>query len=126
MFISPQEVLMGREVEYPLSPEIKANLDKLLIALNKFRAFYGKPMVVTSGYRPGKYNTAAKGAKNSSHLTCEACDFADPDGALDLWCTQHLDILEECGLWLESPQNTPGWTHLQIRPITSGNRVFIP
>lgn len=115
---------MGREVEYPLTPVLEANLSELLLSLNKFRAAYGKPMVVTSGYRPGKYNEAAHGAPNSNHLVCQACDFADPDGSLDQWCLDNIPVLEQCGLYLESPGSTPGWTHLDTKP--RNNRVFIP
>jgi len=122
--ISREEVLMGRDKEFPLTPEQEKNLANLLTALNKLRAAYGKPMRITSGYRPGKYNVAAGGAKKSSHLTCEACDFADPDGKLDAWCLINLPLLEECGLYLEHPMNTVGWCHLQTRPTK--NRVFVP
>lgn len=124
MFITPQEVLMGRDAEYPLTPELRANLDKLLIALNKLRAYWGKPLIVTSGYRPGKYNKAAGGAEHSPHLTCEACDFRDTDGSLDEFLTRHSGILRDCGLYLEHPDNTPGWTHVQIRRPGSGTLVF--
>lgn len=123
--ISREEVLMGRDKEFPLTPALESNLQKLLIALNKFRTAYGKPMVVTSGYRPGHYNKDAGGALHSSHLTCEACDFSDPQGILDAFCMANLKLLEDCGLWLESPMNTVGWCHLQIRPVPN-KRVFLP
>ena len=113
---------MGRDVEFPLSPELEKNLSNLLVALNAFRAVYGKPMRVSSGYRPGKYNTAAGGAPNSTHLVCMACDFADLDGSLDAFCLANLPSLEQCGLWLEDPERTHGWTHLDIR--ARNNRVF--
>lgn len=115
---------MGRDREYPLSDKLEENLRKLLVSLNKFRNIYGKPMTVTSGYRPGKYNTAAGGAKASAHLSCEACDFHDPDGTLDSYCLVNQQVLAECGLWLESPDSTPNWTHLDIKP--RNNRVFKP
>lgn len=124
MFITVQEVLQGRDAEYPLTPESKKNLDKLLSAVNRLRAFYGKPMIVTSGYRPGKYNKAAGGAGRSCHLTCEAVDFADADGKLKEWCSTNLDKLEACQLYMEHPANTPSWVHLQIRPTKS--RIFKP
>jgi hypothetical protein len=124
--IDRSEILMGRDVEYPLTPTLETNLKTLLTALNGFRSVYGIPMVVSSGYRPGKYNTAAHGAKNSSHLTCQACDFRDPDGSLDQYCLDNLPLLEKLGLWLESPDSTPGWCHLQVRPISTGHRVFVP
>lgn len=122
--IARDEILMGRDKEFPLSPELEANLAKLLVALNKFRALYGKPMTVSSGYRPGYYNEQAKGAKNSNHIICQACDFADHDGFLDAYCMHNQGLLEQCGLWLESPEHTNGWCHLDISPRK--NRVFIP
>lgn len=121
--ITRAEVLMGRDQEFPLDVTLQKNLDALLVALNKLREDYGKPMNVTSGYRPGHYNTDAGGAKASSHLTCQACDFADPEGRLDSWCMSNLDKLTKYGLWLEGPAYTPGWCHLQIRPVP-GARVF--
>lgn len=117
------EVLMGRDVEYPLDDKLEDNLSRLLICLNKFRQQYGQPMLVSSGYRPGKYNQAAGGAEHSAHLTCEACDFHDPDGVLKKFVTDRPDILTECGLWMESPTNTPTWIHLDIR--ARYNRIFL-
>lgn len=120
--ISRQEVLMGRDEEFPLTPELEDNLSKLLEAVNKLRTLYGKPMIVNSGYRPDHYNTDAGGAPNSPHQTCEAVDFRDNDNALKDWITE--DILIECGLYQEDPAHTVSWLHVQIRP--THNRVFIP
>lgn len=127
MSISRDEVLMGREKQYPIDAEQEANLEKLLKALNKFRESYGKPMTVSSGYRPEAINAKVKGAaKKSNHIMCLACDFKDLDGKLDQWCLDNLEVLAECGLWLESPQHTNGWSHLQCVAPKSGARVFIP
>lgn len=117
---------MSREIEYPLTPELKQNLDKLLVAVNRLRAMWGKPLIVSSGYRPGKYNKAAGGAQNSCHLTCEAVDFRDPDAELAKWLISRLDVLENCGLYMESPDRTKGWVHVQLRAPTSGRRIFQP
>lgn len=117
---------MGRDTEYPLDANCEANLAELLIRLNKFRNIYGKPMRVSSGYRPGKYNTAAGGAKNSAHLTCEACDFHDPDRSLTGYILGHPEILINCNLYMEEPSRTPTWVHLQIRATKSGSRIFKP
>lgn len=121
---------MNRDLEFPLSEELEANLEKLLIALNRVRIAYGRPMSVSSGYRPGHFNIDAHGAPNSAHITCEACDFADNDGSLDQFCQENQKLLESCGLWQENPDNTPGWLHLDIRvrPVRTGNtpRTFNP
>lgn len=120
--ITRKEILMGREGEYPLSGILESNLANLLVALNAFRKLYGKPLRVSSGYRPGRFNTAANGAKTSAHLTCEAVDFKDADGAVKKFAT--AEVLEKCGLYMEHPDATPTWCHLQIRETK--NRIFKP
>ncbi len=126
LYISPQEILKGREVKHPLSQQMKENLDKLLVATNRLRVYYGKPLIVSSGYRPGEYNERAKGAPNSAHLTCEAVDFRDPDRELARWILNNTQVLFDCGLYLEDPQYTPTWVHVQIRKPPSGQLVFKP
>ena len=120
--ISRDEILMGRDKEFPLSAELEENLANLLVAVNKLRDLYGKPMYVSSGYRPGHYNTDAGGAKNSTHCLCMAVDFHDQDNALKNWIT--VDILEQCGLYQEDPKRTLTWLHVQTR--VTHNRVFVP
>jgi uncharacterized protein YcbK (DUF882 family) len=122
--ITREEILKGRDKDHPLSEIQQKNLDRLLAAVNIVRRSYGKPMVVTSGYRPAAINAAVGGAKKSAHLSCEACDFADPEGKLAQWCLSNLDVLVRAGLYMEGPAATPGWVHLQIRPTK--NRVFAP
>lgn len=124
MFITRREVLMNRDLEFPLSPELEANLEKLLLALNRVRIAYGKPMAVSSGYRPGHFNIDAHGAPNSTHTVCQACDFADPDGLIDQFCQANQKLLESCGLWQENPANTIGWCHLDIRPREPRNTLY--
>lgn len=125
--ISRDEVLMGRDSKWPLSPELEKNLERLLASLNHFRRSYGKPMTVTSGYRPAAVNVLIKNAaKFSNHQKCLACDFADLDGALGKFCLDNLELLESAGLYLEDPHFTKGWCHLQCVPPASGRRVFKP
>lgn len=132
--ISKQEILMGRVAEAELSPEIQVNLSHLVAALNLVRATYGKPMVVSSGYRSQAANSKVGGAKRSYHLSCQACDFRDADGALDSFLNSEAGqrLLESAGLWQEHPDSTPGWCHLDIgvRPMVARpgclNRQFKP
>lgn len=120
--ITRQEILQGRDISNLLTPTLESNLKTLLDAVNKLRAAYGKPMVVNSGYRPEPYNTSIGGAPNSAHITCQAIDIRDPDGAVKLFCTE--DRLKSYGLWMESPAATLTWCHVQVRPAK--NRIFIP
>lgn len=126
--ILAKELLMGRQVEFPLTEQLLDNLCVLHAAVNQIRRAYGKPMTVTSGYRPGRFNTAAGGAKGSAHLVCLAADFADVDGSLATWCLANLWRLQAAGLWLEDPTHTKGWVHLQARDPGTGptQGVFKP
>lgn len=120
MNISRLEITRGQIIP----PELEYNLNELLARLNRFRVIYGKPMNVTSGFRSEAHNKKIGGAPGSAHLSCQAADFHDPGGALSSFCLSHLYILEDCGLWMENPLNTPTWVHLQSRP--AHKRVFIP
>lgn len=104
-----------------LPAEHKQNLKQLLDVLHDFETIYGKPLVVSSGYRTAEHNTAIGGAPHSNHLLGKACDFADSDGAIDAWCTAHPDVLAKLGLWQEHPDATKGWCHLDTsnRPIVA-------
>jgi uncharacterized protein YcbK (DUF882 family) len=125
--ISKAEILMGRDKAHPLDQECQENLQKLLTAVNLLRKHYGKPMFVSSGYRPAAINAKVKGAaKKSNHMICAAVDFRDVDRKLSEFCMKNLHILEACGLWLEDPAATPTWLHVQIYPPRSGRRVFKP
>lgn len=117
---------MGRDEEYKLSQQLKINLVELLDKINKVRSIYAKPMIVSSGYRPGRYNTAAKGAEKSLHITCQACDFYDAEGVLGTWCLINFRVLQKIGLYVEDPRHTVGWVHLQSVAPKSGSIVFIP
>lgn len=136
LYFTEDEILMGREVQNPLTTEMERNLRQLIIALSKIREAYGKPLSVSSGYRPSSINQSVGGAKYSAHQSCQAVDIIDNDGLFANWCLNNLTILEEAGIFMEDPRYTviyntdgsrkAGWVHLQIRATKSGNRVFIP
>ena len=120
---------MGRDREYhaELTPELRANARETVGRVNRLLKRAGFTRRVTSGWRPAAVNATVPGAaKGSKHISCIAIDLEDRDGALDAWCMAHLDVLEELGLWLEHPDATPYWCHLQTLPPRSGNRVFQP
>jgi hypothetical protein len=124
--ISLEEVV-GSYPKDDISPMMRANLSKLLDALNKFRQAYGKPMVVSSGLRTEAQNAKlSNSGKKSAHLTGEACDFRDPDGAIKLFVLGKPQILVDCDLYMEHPEATPTWIHLGVRRPPSGNRIFRP
>lgn len=123
---------------FPLSPEQEANLQLLHSRINIIRSKWGKPMMVTSGFRSlddhkriymeiGK----KKGIGNvripmgSQHLKGAAVDIFDQDGSLMQWCRENEAVLVEAKLWCEDDPSTPR-VHFQIFPPASGNRFFKP
>jgi uncharacterized protein YcbK (DUF882 family) len=116
------------------------NLEDLQRRINIVRTEYGKPMMVTSGYRTlqdhlriyseinarrrKKGLPAIRVPMGSRHMSGEAVDIADKDGKLMQWCKANEPILEKAELWME--EGTEGWCHFQIRPPRSGKRFFLP
>lgn len=134
LYFTRDELLMGRDKPAPLTAEMEQNLERLIIALSKVRAAYGKPMIVSSGYRPSSINASVGGAAKSAHQDCQAADIKDDDGLFANWCMNNLQLLEECGIYIEDGRYTMvidgngevkvQWAHLQLRPTS--RRVFIP
>lgn len=136
-YFKREELTHNRDKESPLTDEQEANLKALMGVLNKVREAYGKPMIVSSGYRNAAANASAGGAKKSNHLMCLAADIADKDGTFTEWVMKNLDKVKECGVEaVEDPKYTivvdknnvriSGWVHLQIVPVKSGKFVFVP
>lgn len=132
---------MGRDALYPaeLTEQVVANASELLGRVNLLLSWAMNENIrpaldaktgthVASGWRPRAVNDAtSNAASRSKHITGEAIDMRD-NGTRDLarWCLKNLDALEEIGLWMEAPQYTPSWVHLQIVAPGSHRRVYVP
>ncbi len=79
---------------------------------------------VTSGFRTRQSNKKAKGAIFSAHLQGRAVDLFDPDGKLANKILAKPQVLVDYDLYLENPQYTKGWVHLDT--TKRKNRIFIP
>ena len=63
------------------SQAIKQKLSSLIVnCLDPIREIYGKPIIVTSGYRCPELNSAVGGVKNSQHMKGEAADLVPSSG----------------------------------------------
>lgn len=58
----------------------RQNLEVLIQYLNKVREQYGKPIIISSGYRSEALNKAIGGAANSQHSKAEAADIVPATG----------------------------------------------
>lgn len=75
--------------------------------LQPIRDAYGKPIVVTSGYRCTKLNSIVGGAKTSDHIYCCAADIRSTSDTVEdnkrlweivlwLWKNGKLPMLKQC------------------------------
>jgi uncharacterized protein YcbK (DUF882 family) len=51
---------------------------KLRLALLEFEGYFGKKIVMSSGYRDPHHNGKVGGAESSQHMKCQAADFYIP------------------------------------------------
>lgn len=136
-----KEMLKGIEFD-SLPEEIQKNLTAFLEKINLLREAANFPWIVTSGYRSLEQHEEiyrqindrriAAGEKpvwipmSSQHLYGRAVDIFDPSRKLQHWVLDHLELLEDNGIYCESFDSTPTWVHFQDVPPKSGNRFFIP
>lgn len=129
--ITRDDYFMGRDKQYPtdMTPDIERNAFRMIGLANALLARFGEGRKVNSGWRPPTINANTPHAsKTSLHMTGRAVDLEDAAGTLDAWCMSDFGLaqLKDIGLWLEHPDSTRGWCHLQMIPPGSGNRVFRP
>lgn len=124
MSISMKELLGSHNInDVPIAHQ--HNLEELKKRINLVRDAWGKPMIVTSGYRSeADQRRINPKAMQSKHLIGAAVDIADPDGLLYEWTVKNEKLLEEVGLWVEVRRG--GWIHYQMLPPRSGRRFFLP
>src|SRR3990167_9426134 len=67
---------------------------------------------MNGGWRPPE---CVIGAPRSTHKQGRGIDISDPYGKLDKWLmtVPGLNALVKCGLWIDHPGWTDGWSHLQ-------------
>jgi len=106
-------------------PDIVVNLADFARRLELIRITIARPMIITSGYRCPELNMIARGRSKSAHMEGRAAHIADDrERTLARFCLANANLLRTAGLWLENPEATPGWIHLQSRPAAA--RVFNP
>lgn len=120
--IVTQDLLSKYRNDY--NEEVDDNVNELLKRINIIRALYGKPMTLSSGWRPSEYNKSIGGAPNSNHCKGLALDVKDTDGEFKKFVTSNLYKFSLLGLYMEQFSWTPTWVHIQIVPPASGARFF--
>ena len=138
MMLSVEEYVGPHSNSPDWTPERQENAERLCVAVNDLAAdmmadgvnFRINPHTGTcvsgmtfGGFRP---QDCLQGAPNSSHKEALGVDLYDPVNEIDYWLMMHVDKLEEYGIYIEHPDDTPHWSHWSIKPPGSGRHVFKP
>lgn len=103
------------KIDNSLPPELLNAATYTLQRLDDIRADYGKPIVITSGYRCPPLNKAVGGKSNSQHQKAQAADLKwDEDLLAYLLQHAHFDQL------IEERSKRTKWLHISFLP--SGER----
>ena len=103
----------------PTNPERIDNINYTMERLDEIREKYGKPIIITSGYRCQELNTKVGGKSNSFHLKGLA---ADLKYSVELWTflTQHAKFDK---LILETSKSAK-WIHCQFSKENERNQIL--
>lgn len=113
MYFTVREVANDSKDRIPRTDKVKTNVLTLAKELDKIREAWGKPIIVTSWYRPAAVNKSVGGAKNSQHLY---------GAAVDIKTTSDIYEFQE---WLDERWGNralgygakKGFVHLDLRPF---------
>lgn len=135
-FITLDQYAMGRSLEY--QDEWQGAFVNAVDLLGRVNALLNEigwalDVKVTSGFRPLALNQKVKrAAKSSYHMIGKAVDFADDDHMFRRYFNPLMDmgaanVLRKYGLFMEHPDSTPTWIHLDTgNRIDRPSRVFLP
>lgn len=106
-------------------PDIQKNLILVAKKMERIRSIVGGPLIVTSGWRPEKYNELIGGASRSAHKDGLACDFQHPSISADELREKLFPYLEKLKIRME---NLPGssWVHIDLKKPGRSGRYFKP
>jgi putative chitinase len=111
-YFTVRDVTKGDPRRVPKSSQVINNILKLASKLDEVREDWGKPIGVTSWYRPEPINRSVGGARNSQHITGSAADIYPIGGdifAFQKWLDDRWDLSMGYGA-------KKGFVHLDLRP----------
>ena len=94
----------------------------LAALLQKIRDHFGRPVVITSGYRTAAHNKSVGGAKSSQHLLGRAADIQVAGVSVEDVAAYAESLLPGwggVGRYPVKAGRTKGWVHVDTRPNKS-------
>lgn len=97
-----------------------ANLQRVADVLEQVRALFGKPLVISSGYRSPALNAAVGGAQSSAHLTGLAADFTVPG----MTPSDTAKAIAKAGIKFDQLIYEGTWVHIGLSAGAERNQVL--
>ena len=94
----------------------------LPVLLQAIREHFGKPVVITSGYRTAAHNAKVGGSKSSQHLLGRAADIQVQGVAVEAVAAYAEALMPDwggVGRYPVKPGRATGWVHVDTRPNKS-------
>ena len=94
----------------------------LAALLQKIRDHFGRPVVITSGYRTAAHNKSVGGAKSSQHLLGRAADIQVAGVSVEdvaAYAESLLPAWGGVGRYPVKAGRAKGWVHVDTRPNKS-------
>ena len=94
----------------------------LAALLQKIRDHFGRPVVITSGYRTASHNAKVGGSRSSQHLLGRAADIQVQDTdplAVAAYAESLMPGWGGVGRYPIKPGRAKGWVHVDTRPNKS-------
>lgn len=111
-FFTVGEVCQYSEDRIPSSELVKNRAIALAKELDQVRKSWGKPILVTSWYRPPAINKAVGGVPNSQHLTGAAADIFTTTNIVEFQDWLDKNWTKALGYGAKK-----GFVHLDLRPV---------
>lgn len=90
--------------------------------MQPIREAWGDSIIISSGYRCPKLNTAVGGSKTSQHMTGAACDFSAKDKSKNGDLFRLIDCMIKQGkiscrqlIWEYGNKKNPRWIHISCQ-----------